>query len=133
MDPLRTQEGAGLFQVQCKPSEGFQTCHLVHQLLGVQGEKDTLCALKTSQTCKLADRAVIMEVIQDPIRLHRPASHEASRPRGLEAGRLSRNQKGRKVEMRMGRGGGGGGEEWGKWLAQLGRRPEGRSPGQSQD
>ena len=74
MDPLRTQEGAGLFQVQCKPSEGFQTCHSVHQLLGVLGAKDTLCARKTGQTCTVAGRAVTIEVIQDPIRLHRPAS-----------------------------------------------------------
>ena len=49
MDPLRTQEGAGLFQGQCKPSEGFQTCNLLHQLPAIQAEKDILCASKQAR------------------------------------------------------------------------------------
>lgn len=133
MDPLRTQEGAGLFQVQCKPSEGFPIRHLVHQLLGVQGEKETLCALKTGQTCKLAARAVIVEVTQDPIRLHGPASQcslEAQRAGGWKVKWEPERQRSRDEDGKVG---GGVGGRIGEVAGTAWRRPEGRSPEQSQD
>lgn len=68
-----TGRGAGLFQVQCKPS-GFQTRHLVHQLLGFKEKKKHFVPLKPARPANWQVERVIVEVTQDPIRLHRPAS-----------------------------------------------------------